>query len=60
MHDAPLYSLHLHLSIHTFSISAQAMGDYATEATELVETYGRSALSLVVGFNWNFTPQTSS
>lgn len=37
--------VYLHLSTSALLVSAQAMGDYTTEATELVETYGSSPLS---------------
>ncbi len=39
--------LYLHLSTCTLSVSAQTMDNYTTEATELIETYGLFALSLV-------------
>lgn len=39
--------VYLHLSTPTLLVSAQAMDNYTTEATELVETYGLSPLSSV-------------
>jgi hypothetical protein len=46
-------------STSTLSVSAQAMDNYTTEATELVETYGLSQLSSVTS-ELNNPLQTSS